>query len=391
MGLLGTTTEQSYYSQSQTFTGDGSGSSGTVAFTLATTSFPTLPTAETQFDVFINNIQISSSNYSYSSPTLTFSSTNVNADVQATNGAPLSGLTVLVRENERDEAFGNYQYITIDDIISNFMVSYVGSEKIINRVRRADVSFHAQRALQEFSYDTLQSKKSFEVEVPPSLVIPLPQDFVNYIKISFVEDDTGIKRPLYPTRKTSNPRAILQDSDYNFLFDNTTQDLLESNDSSSWAIFKKNNRADSKFRSTLPNAFTTSETTLDERNKFLVGGRFGLEPESAQINGNYYIDQLRGNIHFSSTVSGKIIVIDYISDSLGTDNEMIVHKFAEEAMYKYLAHAILSTKANVPEYLVARFKREKFAATRTAKLRLSNLKLEELTQVMRGKAKRIKH
>ena len=164
MGLLGTTTEQSYYSQSQTFTGDGSGSSGTVAFTLATTSFPTLPTAETQFDVFINNIQISSSNYSYSSPTLTFSSTNVNADVQATNGAPLSGLTVLVRENERDEAFGNYQYITIDDIISNFMVSYVGSEKIINKVRRADVSFHAQRALQEFSYDTLQSKKSFEVE-----------------------------------------------------------------------------------------------------------------------------------------------------------------------------------------------------------------------------------
>ena len=53
------------------------------------------------------------------------------------------------------------------------------------------------------------------------------------------------------------------------------------------------------------------------------------------------------------------VVLKYISDSLGTDAEMIVHKFAEEAMYKYLAHAILSTKANVPEYLVARFKREK--------------------------------
>ena len=65
--------------------------------------------------------------------------------------------------------------------------------------------------------------------------------------------------------------------------------------------------------------------------------------------------------------------------------------FAEEAMYKHLAHAILATKANVPEYLVARFKREKFAATRTAKLRLSNLKLEELSQVMRNKSKQIKH
>ena len=241
MGLLGTTTEQSYYSQSQTFTGDGSGSSGTVAFTLTTTFFPTLPTAETQFDVFINGIQVSSSNYSYSSPTLTFSSTNVNADIQATNGAPLSGLTVLVRENERDEAFGNYQFVSIDDIISNFIISYVGSEKIINRVRRADVAFHAQRALQEFSYDTFKCKKTFEAEVPPTLILPLPQDYVNRVKFSFVEKNSGIERPLYPTRSTSNPRAILQDNDYNLLFDSTTGALLESSDSTAWSRYKTSN------------------------------------------------------------------------------------------------------------------------------------------------------
>ena len=70
---------------------------------------------------------------------------------------------------------------------------------------------------------------------------------------------------------------------------------------------------------------------------------------------------------------------------------MVVHKFAEEAMYKYMAHAILATKSNTPEYLVQRFKKEKRAATRTAKLRLSNIKIEELTQVMRGKSKQIKH
>ena len=70
---------------------------------------------------------------------------------------------------------------------------------------------------------------------------------------------------------------------------------------------------------------------------------------------------------------------------------MIVHKFAEEAMYKYIAHAVLATKSNTPEYLVQRFKKEKRAATRTAKLRLSNIKIEELTQVMRGKSKQIKH
>jgi len=59
-------------------------------------------------------------------------------------------------------------------------------------------------------------------------------------------------------------------------------------------------------------------------------------------------------------------------------------------MYKNLAHAVLATRSNVPEYLVARFKKEKFAETRKAKLRLSNIKIEEITQILRGKSKQIK-
>ena len=70
---------------------------------------------------------------------------------------------------------------------------------------------------------------------------------------------------------------------------------------------------------------------------------------------------------------------------------MIVHKFAEEAMYKYIAHAILATRSNTPEYIVARFKKERFAEIRKAKLRLGNIKSEELAQIMRGKSKQIKH
>ena len=85
------------------------------------------------------------------------------------------------------------------------------------------------------------------------------------------------------------------------------------------------------------------------------------------------------------------VIIDYISDSLGTDDEMQVHKFAEEAMYKFIAYAILSTRANVQEYIVRRYKKEKFAEIRKAKLRLSNIKLEEITQILRGKSKQIKH
>ena len=122
-----------------------------------------------------------------------------------------------------------------------------------------------------------------------------------------------------------------------------------------------------------------------------VGRRYGIDPQHAQDNGSYYIDDARGLINFSSNISGKTVVIDYISDSLGTEEEMQVHKLAEEAMYKSIVYAILSTSSNVPEYAVRRYKKEKFAAVRQAKLRLSNIKLEEITQILRGKSKQIKH
>ena len=75
---------------------------------------------------------------------------------------------------------------------------------------------------------------------------------------------------------------------------------------------------------------------------------------------------------------------------MGTDSEMKVHKFAEEALYKHIAFNVLATKRNIPEYIVQRYKKERRAALRNAKLRLSKLNLEEITQVMRGKGKHIK-
>ena len=377
MGLLGTTTEQSYYSQSQSFTA----TSGQTAFILTKTYFPTIPAAVTDFDVFVDGTLISRTAYDGTAYALSGSGASQVGTLTFDSGQTV-GAIVLIVENQSAEAYGGYQHVSLDDIISNFIVAYVGAEKIINRVRRADVAFHAQRALQEFSYDTFKSTKSFELEVPPTLVVPLPQDYVNYVKISWVELETGTERILYPTRNTSNPRSIIQDSDYNLLFDGTTGALLESFESTPWTKYKSN--VDTSANDDVSD---TAGRTADS----YIGNRFGLDPETAQINGVFYIDQVRGNVHFGSNISGKTVIIKYISDSLGTDAEMVVHKFAEEAMYKHLAHAILATKSNVPEYLVARFKKEKFAATRVAKLRLSNLKSEELAQVMRNKSKQIKH
>ena len=278
--------------------------------------------------------------------------------------------------------FGNYQFTSLQNIIDQFIIAYVGENKIISKINRLDVVFHAKRALQELSFDTFKCTKAYEVEIPATLKMPLPQDYVNYVKLSW-SDGAGIEHVLYPAAKTSNPSNISQTDTpgvapfYNF----TNSELVLNTDSD----------ALTNFSSTNTNSVQSDLDYDDDVYDFIIGQRYGIDPQYAQVNGSFYIDDIRGFIHFSSNISGKTVILKYISDSLGTDAEMQVHKFAEEAMYKNIAYAIMSTRSNVPQNLVMRLRREAFAAKRQAKLRLSNIKLEEITQIFRGKSKHIKH
>jgi hypothetical protein len=111
----------------------------------------------------------------------------------------------------------------------------------------------------------------------------------------------------------------------------------------------------------------------------------------AQANGTFYIDKLNGVIRFSSDLRDRIVTLRYISDGLAVDSDMTVHKFAIDAIYKYIIHAILSTRANTQEYLIARYRKELTAAKRNAKIRLSNIKSALIGQIMKNQSKWIKH
>ena len=191
-------TQQGYYSQTQGFTGLGAGN---LTYGPVTTAFfPTRPTQQSEIRVFINEIEVSKNSYSYNgtdpgdttvddSYNIVFNNNNPNTDIQAADGSPLANLPILFQEILPTEEYGDYQYISLEDIINNFIISYVGEDKIISKIRRTDVAFHAQRGLAELSYDTLKSFKSQEIEVPPSLTMKLPHDYVNYVKICYIDAD----------------------------------------------------------------------------------------------------------------------------------------------------------------------------------------------------------
>lgn len=375
---LFTISQERYYNNSVNFTGDGV----TLDFTLTTEMFDPLPSNAGELQIFVNNEEISYSNYIYlNANTIRFTGNTNNTTVLESNGAPKNGLQVTIVQISAIEKLGSYQYISLADIVNNFMISYVGEDKIIPKIKRSNVLFFAQRAIQELSYDTFKSQKAQEIEVPDNLQMKLPHDYVNYVKLSWV-DNAGIEHRIYPTRVTSNPTALLQDDNYNYLFDASGK-IMTANDS----------ETNKKFKNTSTTGDLGDDYYIKDDDGFqeLQGNRYGSDPEFMNSNGSFFIDELKGKIYFSGHLSGRIVTLKYISDGVATAEEKIVHKFAEEAMYKSIAHAVLSTRSNTPEYIVNRFKKERFAAVRQAKLRLSNYKAEELTQTLRGKSKWIKH
>jgi hypothetical protein len=308
--------------------------------------------------------------------------TAINVDL----GSAIS--VVLIQQSVWDN-YRSYSYVSIKDIVNNFMFAYVGTDKVVSRVNRNDVMFQAKRGLQEFSYDTLKSINQQELTIPPSLSLVLPQDYVNYVQLSWV-DSSGVKHIIYPTTLTSNPnQPLIQDSS-----GLPTQDVFGNPVYSTSVIdqrWRDNNNLNISGQITDDQVSNYANIYNWDWAKMAYGQRYGLDPVTSQKNGWFTINKREGKFSFSSNLANQLITLEYISDGLAYDTDSKVPKMAEEALYAYMIYNIISLRPKTPEYIVQRFKKEKIAKLRNAKIRLSNIKLGEFTQVMRGKSKWIKH
>jgi len=293
-----------------------------------------------------------------------------------------------------EQNYGSYGYVTLKDVVNNFIVGYVGKDKLISDAKRTDIIFHAKRGLQEFSYDTLKSIKSQELNIPPSLSVILPQDYVNYVRVSRI-DALGVKRIIYPANNlTISPyENPIQDN-----LGSPTQDNFGENTEGTSLTEMKWKRGNTNLINGLPSFGLYNEGLDWAGYNWGFGGywywgwgqQYGMSPQYAQHNGWFNMNEREGKVSFSSNLVGALIVLEYVSDGLAYDLDSRIPKLAEDALYAYISHAIISTRINQPEYIVQRLRQEKSAKLRNAKIRLSNVKLDEIVQVMRGKAKWIK-
>jgi len=289
-----------------------------------------------------------------------------------------------------DKNWGSYQFISLEDIVNNFLLMYSGNHSLVNNEERYKVLFHAKRAIQELNYDAFKEIKVLELTVPDNLRFVFPSDYVNWVRISLYKD--GWLRPLSENIQTLSSKAYLQDNTGRILFDQNGNALSPQYSEIDYDRLSKIKKSiylnqGNQFNGEL--GWNYDGMWYFEGN---IGTAYGLNTETANFNPTFNIDRKSGVINFDSSMSGLSCILEYISDGMEQgDNSLItVNKLFEAYIYAAIEYEILSSKLGVQEYIIARSRKKRKSLLSNAKIRISNIHPGRLLMNLRGMDKQIK-
>tara|TARA_R110002012_G_scaffold148679_4_gene307612 strand:- start:10004 stop:10918 length:915 start_codon:yes stop_codon:yes gene_type:complete len=283
--------------------------------------------------------------------------------------------------------WGSYQYISLTDIVNNFLLMFDGNHSQINNEERYKILFHAKRGIQELNYDAFKEIKSLQLTVYSDLRFVLPSDYINWVRISLFKNNTI--RPLVENIQVQSALSYVQSATATFTYD--SDDNVNTQTSSLDTA-----RTDGSL-----NSIYLNQANLDQDNNppynedyydTFIGARYGLNTETANINPTFTIDKKAGVINFNSTMANEQCILEYISDGMegGDDSQVTVNKLFEDYIYAYIKYAILNSKFGVQEYIINRARKDKTSLLRNAKIRLSNIHPGRLLMNLRGENKWLK-
>jgi hypothetical protein len=290
----------------------------------------------------------------------------------------------------QDANWGSYQYVSLFDIVNNFLLMYSGNHSLVNNEERYKILFHAKRAVQELNYDAFKELKVLELTVNDTLQYILPSDYVNWVRVNLYKD--GYLRPLTENIQVLSSLAYLQDQTGKILFDQNGN-----------ALSPQFSEIDlQRLQGTKKSIYLNPQSTYDGQYgwnidgvwyfEYGLGERYGLNTETANFNPTFAIDKRSGVINFNSDMYGQSVILEYICDGMenGDDTKVSVNKLFEKYIYAYIQYEILNSKLGVQEYIVARARKEKSALLRNAKIRMSNIHPGRLLMNLRGMDKWLK-
>ncbi len=186
--------------------------------------------------------------------------------------------------------WGSYQYVSLQDIVNNFILMYSGNHSLVNNEERYKILFHAKRAIQELNYDAFKEIKVLELTVDDTLRFILPSDYVNWVRVNLYKD--GYLRPLTENIQVLSSLAYLQDQTGKILFDQNGNAL--SPEFSQIDLQRLEGTKKSIYLN--PDSRYNGEYGWDLGDgnwyfEYGLGERYGLNTETANFNPTFNIDK----------------------------------------------------------------------------------------------------
>jgi len=272
-----------------------------------------------------------------------------------------------------EDLHGSYAFVSLEDIVNNFIQNYTGDSSLLGYVPRSKVIYQAKQGIKQFTFEALHQVKAIELELGEANDIILPPNYVDYVRISWIDKVTGILHPMSQNKNRALSIAYLQDNDADILFDNDGE-ILEG----------------TSIAEALENSLPAYP--IENFNQFPLGGfgcwngytRYGISPiwnldTSRNFNGTFTINNQR--IHFGSDSHERIILLEYVSDGLDVlEADQKVHKFAELALYEYINRQLSQNSIRIPDYEKRNIKKAYDTAYRNARVKLLKINPTEFIQ-----------
>lgn len=266
---------------------------------------------------------------------------------------------------EDESKHGEYVYVTLEELVNNFIANYTGDGKILGKPKRSQIIYQFKQGIKKFTMNALREIKAVELELGDTLDVILPPDYVSYARISYVHPETGDLMVLSKNTNDVIGTAYLQDHDAEILFDEDGF-ILEG---STYASSIKDN----------VNRRTIIDTCGETTNYALNVAQ--------NSNGTFLIDTRIGKIHFSSDNASRVIMLEYVSDGLEYSNEsdIKVSKKAEIALYYYVNYHLMFPMSRPTMYEKNDAKKMWTSEYTNAKIALMDIRIADTMICLNGK------
>ena len=271
-----------------------------------------------------------------------------------------------------EASHGSYQFVPLKEVIDGLLTeAKLDPDNYLKNTNRGLILYHAKMGIKELTKSTSKATLAIEMTVPNNSCIVMPQDYVDYVRISAVVVDgfTGGRRleVLDINRKINTATGYLQDNNAAIIFDNDGN-IITADASNAYNIpYKKYEFYPS-----------VSGDAMQDTSKLCAYGEFT-------------IDENNGKIVFSSNLINKEVVVEYESDGLQWESfgegEIKVHKYIEQALKDLTYYSCIEKRITVPANEKERALRRSKTTRHIARKNRNGLDLNEISRQMRTKTK----